>query len=264
MRQPRSLASRIVHLEAAEFVGRRCELLAADAILAGDVDTSVLFIHGPAGVGKSRLAREIRRRAGREVTLIDDHTAEQGPELRRQLATLPSDAVVVIAGREEPDAGWFKDGWDTVMLRLRLAPLSPAQSHALLERLGFEDERENLIVEWAGGLPRRLRQAATAAQADPDWRPSLQLDAVRDALRTLHRPGACTIPRERLEEAARRAFGETPDEQLLRQVLLRGYVDPAGSHEAAARELHLSRAAYFRRLRSASERVADYLVRAAS
>ena len=31
------------------------------------------------------------------------------------------------------------------------------------------------------------------------------------------------------------------------------------SHEHAARELHLSRAAYFRRLRSASERVAAWL-----
>ena len=50
-----------------------------------------------------------------------------------------------------------------------------------------------------------------------------------------------------------------PDEQLLRRVLVRGYFEPAASHEHAARELHLSRAAYFRRLRSASERVAAWL-----
>ena len=40
---------------------------------------------------------------------------------------------------------------------------------------------------------------------------------------------------------------------------MRGYFDPAASHEHAARELHLSRAAYFRRLRSASERVAAFM-----
>ena len=59
--------------------------------------------------------------------------------------------------------------------------------------------------------------------------------------------------------AAEQAFGTTADEQLLRRVLLRGYFDPAPSHEAAARELHLSRAAYFRRLRTASDRVAEWL-----
>ena len=87
---------------------------------------------------------------------------------------------------------------------------------------------------------------------------------MRDALRNLHLPGPLAVPRERLEEAAERAFGDTPDEQLLRQVLLRGYFDPASSHEAAARELHLSRAAYFRRLRSASERVAAFLATGSS
>jgi hypothetical protein len=67
-----------------------------------------------------------------------------------------------------------------------------------------------------------------------------------------------------LEDAAERAFGDTPDERLLRSVLIRGYFEPAGSHEAAARELHLSRAAYFRRLRSASERVASWLTASSS
>ena len=60
-------------------------------------------------------------------------------------------------------------------------------------------------------------------------------------------------------QPVRRAFGDTPDERLLRDVLVRGYFDPAASHEQTARELHLSRAAYFRRLRSASERVAAFM-----
>jgi hypothetical protein len=42
------------------------------------------------------------------------------------------------------------------------------------------------------------------------------------------------------------------------------YLDPASSHEQAAHELNLSRAAYFRRLKLASERVAEYLAQGAS
>ena len=84
---------------------------------------------------------------------------------------------------------------------------------------------------------------------------------VREALRNLRRPGDDAL-RARLHEAAEQAFGTTPDEQLLHRVLIRGYFDPAPSHEAAARELHLSRAAYFRRLRAASERVAEWLASA--
>jgi hypothetical protein len=80
---------------------------------------------------------------------------------------------------------------------------------------------------------------------------------VREALRSLHVPGAVApAVRAQLEDAVARAFGETPDERLLREVLVRGYFDPGAGHEHTARELHLSRAAYFRRLRSASERVA--------
>jgi hypothetical protein len=78
----------------------------------------------------------------------------------------------------------------------------------------------------------------------------------------LHDPSvALPVSREALRDAADRAFGDTADERLLREVLLRGYFDPSSSHEAAARELHLSRAAYFRRLRAASERVAAWIAR---
>ena len=93
-------------------------------------------------------------------------------------------------------------------------------------------------------------------------RPAIDPQSVRDALRNLHDPSVpLAVAREVLRDAADRAFGDTADEQLLRQVLLRCYFDPSSSHEAAARELHLSRAAYFRRLRSASERVATWLAR---
>ncbi len=68
--------------------------------------------------------------------------------------------------------------------------------------------------------------------------------------------------RAALRDAAERAFGDTENEKLLKLVLVRGYLEPEGSHEQAADELHLSRAAYFRRLRTSTERLAEYLASA--
>ncbi|MDQ5831654.1 MAG: hypothetical protein M3550_01170, partial [Actinomycetota bacterium] len=65
--------------------------------------------------------------------------------------------------------------------------------------------------------------------------------------------------RELLEHAAERAFGEGDDERLLRKVLLRGYLDPCSSLEAAADELHMSRSSFFRRLKTAVSRVAEFV-----
>lgn len=56
-----------------------------------------------------------------------------------------------------------------------------------------------------------------------------------------------------------RAFGPTEPEQDLRRVLERAYLDPRGGHDAAARDLSLSRPVYFRRLKEATERLAVHL-----
>jgi AAA ATPase domain len=101
-----------------------------------------------------------------------------------------------------------------------------------------------------------------------------ELEDVREALRNFRVPHelarsplACgETPDERAEsvrrllrDAADRAFGDNENEKLLRRVLIRGYIEPAPSHEQAAIDLSLSRAAYFRRLRAAAERVAEHL-----
>jgi hypothetical protein len=99
-------------------------------------------------------------------------------------------------------------------------------------------------------------------------------EAVRDALRNFRLPHELAQSplamgesqderaesvRRLLREAVDSAFGETDNEQLLKRVLVRGYLEPAASHEQVAYEISLSRAAYFRRLRTAAERVADHL-----
>jgi len=101
------------------------------------------------------------------------------------------------------------------------------------------------------------------------------LDAVREALRHYGSPArlaasALAPPggppaaraealRARIDDAVLAAFGSASEDVQLRDVLVRGYLRPAATHELAAAELSLSRAAYFRRLRDAVERVAREL-----
>jgi predicted ATPase len=288
----------------AAFVGRARELRIVDALFAGEADACVLLVHGPAGIGKSALLREIARRgrrAGwsvvadaadawsrqRPLLLVDNYRPSCGPRLRAELATLPARTVAAVAGRRAPERSWFADGWETVTLPLALGPLSPVEARALLAGQGLRrDPRVPAIVERADGSPHALRAAAHAARTGPPWiadtigaAGSLGPDAVRDALRCLHVPSelarsplargdgiaqrAASV-RRLIREAAEHAFGDSHDERLLRRVLVRGYLDPAPSHELAAAELHVSRATYFRRLKVASERVTAYVTAAAA
>lgn len=67
-------------------------------------------------------------------------------------------------------------------------------------------------------------------------------------------------PREATEvPPTRPGASSTDDERGLREVLTRGSLDPDPSHELAAEVLHRSRSAYVRRLRTATERLAEHL-----
>jgi hypothetical protein len=116
------------------------------------------------------------------------------------------------------------------------------------------------------GLPNP-RQDAERAEIDAE--------AVRTALRNFRVPHELARsplangakPEERAEsvrsllrDAIERAFGDSENERLLKRVVVHGYIESSTSHEQAALDLSLSRAAYFRRLRVAAERVADYVV----
>jgi hypothetical protein len=231
------------------------------------------------------------RSVERPLVLIDDYErmGSVGHQLRRELLpSLPARAIVALAGRQPPEAEWFEGGWDTLVFEVALGPLSTHESLALLERRGVAPgRRAKEIAKWAGGVPLALRLAADAARADPGWWPrygpapipsaAIAPDlagAVREALRSLELPHAlaqsplasgqgiaqrAASVRALILEAEKHAFGETADERLLNRVLVRGYLDPASSHEQAAAELHLSRSTYFRRLKAASDRVADYV-----
>ena len=65
--------------------------------------------------------------------------------------------------------------------------------------------------------------------------------------------------RNLLRTAAEQAFGDSESERLLYSVLMTGYLERLRSHEEAASKLCLSRAAYFRRLKTAVERLAEHI-----
>jgi hypothetical protein len=99
-------------------------------------------------------------------------------------------------------------------------------------------------------------------------------EAVREALRVWDDPtrlsqtslahGSTVVERSEsvrrlLSEGLDRAFGDNAADRPLREVLEAGYFERSAGHDATARALHLSRAAYFRRLREATERLAAHV-----
>ena len=111
-------------------------------------------------------------------------------------------------------------------------------------------------------------------RARPPQRPAADLETVREILRNFRVPRELarsplargeTVAeraesvRELIRAAAAEAFGDSENEKLLRSVLVAGYLQPMRSHEEAASTLLMSRAAYFRRLRTAVERLAEHM-----
>jgi hypothetical protein len=261
-----TLAARLVDRDRDRFVGRAAELALLERCLLDEPSPSVVLVHGPGGIGKSTLLRELARRArdiGREVffvegrelppmpdaleavlagaraadaplVLIDTYermTALDGYLRRGLLPSLPERAVVVIAGRGTPDPAWFAGGWEGVAAELELHALAPEEALALLAVHGLVDERAKAIVEWAAGSPLALALAADTAQADRDWNPAADADRP-EIVRTLIRRLAQTeIQSVRLSALGVAAIARVTTVDLLRDVL------PDSDAEGAFRRL---------------------------
>ncbi len=191
-------------IDASRFVGRTAELEQVEAARQGRVPTRVLYLHGPGGVGKSALLREVARRvaaAGQRcvqldgrtiertaaglaaalapaagdpcVVLIDevDHLASLRFELTGLLAgTLSASSVAVLAGRTPPERDWADGALGHVAASRSVRPLSPGEARELLRRGGpIGDEEAEELVRWSGGfpLPLTVALASRASAADP-------------------------------------------------------------------------------------------------
>lgn len=65
------------------------------------------------------------------------------------------------------------------------------------------------------------------------------------------------VTRQQVRAAVDRAFGPSSGDQRLRAAIERTYLDPAGGHGVAQRELHMSRSSFYRHLQKARDRVAS-------
>jgi len=215
-----TLAARIVDRDRDRFVGRAAELGFLERCLDDDSPANVVLVHGPSGIGKSALLRELARRAelrgreiffveGRElppvpdaleailggarmsespVVLLDTYermTALGGYLRRGLLPSLPEQALIVIAGRGAPDANWFDGGWEGVATELELDALGTTDSLELLASRGLEDDRAEALAQWAEGSPLALTLAAETAVADTSWTPEPTPEIVRSLIRRL-------------------------------------------------------------------------------
>lgn len=136
------------------------------------------------------------------------------------------------------------------------------------------------VIDWGpGGVLAAVRAHIYKELGLPDPpRPpaehTVSVEVVREAFRNLAVPAELARSplaqgggvgersesvRRALTEAVEEAFTDAPGEELTQTVLRRGYLERNASHEAIAETLHLSRAAYFRRLRRGCERIASYL-----
>jgi hypothetical protein len=200
-----TLGRRLMDRDHARFVGRQRELELFDELFVEDPPANVVLVHGPAGIGKSTLLREVvrrgercgwrphwidgrellalpdaledalrgTRREGRPLIVIDSYervTGLGGYLLQSVLPSLPAQAIVVLARRGLPEPSWSTGGWETVVREVELGGLSREESRELLRLAGVEDQglvRE--AVMWSGGSPLAL---ALTAEPSVRWRPA--------------------------------------------------------------------------------------------
>lgn len=234
------------------FVGREEELAAFDSALAGS--QSILYVHGPGGVGKSALLRCFAQRAAtarRPVAVLDGRTlepsaaafeAEAGPVLRDErtvllidtfervqglegwlresfLPRLPEGALVVVASRYPPDLLWWADpGWADALGAIPLGDLGAADAAALLEAREVPAELREPLLAFASGHPLALTLGGAVAMKDGKagsrWTPTQ--DVVATLLDQLVGDVPSPMHRYALEVCAH-AYMTT--EELLRAVL---------------------------------------------
>jgi len=191
------LGQRLERERARRFVGRAPELelfaarleASSRSEIARDRDAlfSVLWVHGPGGIGKSTLLRNLtaaarkadftvaeidggrvmptpagiraalRQPAERRVIMFDAAERLQPADswLREEfLPALPAETLVVIASRRSPDAAWLADpGWRDLLRVISLRNFSPDHTRALLEVEGISTQLLDQVMALTHGHP---------------------------------------------------------------------------------------------------------------
>src|SRR3954453_17535808 len=176
----RTLADKLAQADEERFVGRRKELALLDRLLVEEPPAHVVLLHGPGGLGKSTLLREVARRGrarGFFPVMADGRALAPAPgEIERALAGVEELWRPLILldtfERLETLGGW---------LRERLLPTLPAGAGGVLAGGHAPDPAPP-----AAPPPARRRRRTRRAQ-----RPGPRLGAAWPGVdRQLHAAGA--------------------------------------------------------------------------
>ena len=249
------VADRLQAVRDRGFVGRVAEReLFAEALAGGAGGFVTLFLHGPGGVGKSTLARQLADdaiAAGRTVLRVDGRavgssarafTEAVGPALgipgvvllidtfeqcqtleawlrEDFLPRLPDDALVIVAGRNQPSASWRTDpSWAGALRVHAVRDLGPADAVALLRQRGVPAQLHESVLAFAGGHPLALTLAAEVASRAID--PLAVFTPARDVIESLLAELVGTVPSATHRLALQVcAHAHSTTEELLRVVI---------------------------------------------
>ncbi|MGH3170483.1 MAG: ATP-binding protein [Trebonia sp.] len=183
------LGERLRDLRRRSFVGRDREVALFRSALT---DSSLLFVHGPGGVGKSALLdifADVAADAGRSAVRVDARHLRLGPDVlpalvegevllldtyelletlddwvrEQYLPSLPGDALVVMAGRRAPGPRWYADpAWRDLMREIALGNLPPADGRTYLAAQGVSEKLHDRLLAISHGHPLLLSMLVDA------------------------------------------------------------------------------------------------------